>query len=550
MTVAIATSLLLGIGGLTWELSRQAEPTPIPTWTQVSTRPAFVVSARFSPDGRSIAYSAGGNDGRMAIFSFREGEAFPRFTEQKGKVLALDRGGEIYFSCQGQMANNPGAGIPSSLLRWKGAGTSPRVWIENIQDCDLGPDGQRLAVIRYSNSELISGAPIDATLESPPGHILTQSKLWMACPRWSPDGKAIAYIQHTGNTWVGQIVVIDLAGHIRMKSRTMDSVQSLAWSPDGQAIVFTTEHGYNQRSRIAVMDMVGRTREILATGQNLVLMDIDPKGRMLISSSSGTFLSKLEQGGKFKDLDLPFEQDYGTAISSDGSKAAFVAIESDQTRWIYIRDQATNNLIRLTPGDSALGFSTDNEWLLVNRSQVAHDQALSVSLVPTGSGNEIPLNVQGLIRCFSGTLSDPDHPIVEAIQPNGIFGWFLLDPRHPPRQIAKDVEFSAFSNVVATNSGLLWGYDLKRGLVQGSIAEKPWTPIGGALANRVPLGWDPLTGDILVVGQQQYMGQDYGYQPKGPLNVERMNPITHQIRPDRVLDFRPLNSVNYKFAGQ
>jgi serine/threonine protein kinase len=533
----IAASILVGLVWIGWRWM-PAPTTPVShqlTWTQVTPRPAMITSARFSPDGRSIAYSAAGSDGLMEIFTFGENELYPRPTGQNGKVLALDRGGEIYFSGQGQQAYNPGAGTVGSLLRWKGDGTNPRVWIENVQEGDLAPDGQRMAVIRYSDQGMTTASRTTVTLESPPGKILDRSNAWLACPRWSPDGKFIAYIQHLGLDWEGQIVVLDLEGHPRFRSATLDSLESIAWSPNGQEIIFTTDHGYRQHSTLAAMNLKGRTRELLSSGQDLFLMDIDPRGRLLISSSTRTDREMIEKNGLFTELDFPLPISSGSCLSPDGSKVAFMGIEPDMTTWIYIRDQETNRFTRLTPGGWPLAFTPDNAWLLVIKSQPRDRQKPSIALVPFGPGNEILLNVEGLRNYLPGALPDLDHPIVAATLPDGTSGWFLLDAKNPPKQFAKDVEQPIWCKMVAVNSGSLWGYDLKRGLVHGTSGNAPWESVGGDLADCVPVAFDPHAGEIIVARRQQYLDPEFKNLPMRTLKLERLNPKNLHIRPDRTL---------------
>jgi len=539
----ITLSCLLGLAGVGWGLLHQHAAPPPLIWTQITTRPGLITAARFSPDGLALAYSAAGSDGCNAIFTLGEGEPYPRATSQNGKVLALDRGGEIYFAGQGQQAINPGAGVSGILLRWKGEGTSPRLCIENIQEGDLGPDGQHLAVIRFQD-QMTSGSQTVATLECPPGKVLVQSKLWMTCLRWSPDGKSIAYIQHLGDDWSGQVVVVDLEGHQRFQSSKLDAVCSLAWAPDGENIVFTTGYGFGRPTTIAAIDLRGRTRELLSSGEDLFLMDIDPKGRMLLSSTRQISRSMIERDGQFVELILPFRGRF-SILSPDGTKASFLAIESDLATVIYIRDLVTKDLIRLTPGSLPLAFSPDNAWLLIDKSQDQNQKWRSLALVSLGSGGEVPLNVQGLLECSRGLLPDRDHPIVRARLLDGTFAWFLLDPQRPPKRIASTVDMPFWCEIVATDSTSLWGFDLKRGLVRGSLKDTPWTPIGGALADRVPLAWDPLTKELLVVRRQQYLETDPQNPPKGPFDIERMNPITLRIRPDRTLKFPSSDSTLY-----
>jgi dipeptidyl aminopeptidase/acylaminoacyl peptidase len=115
--------------------------------------------------------------------------------------------------------------------------------LAHVGDVQVSPDGKRVvftvrrAVMEDNKSEYLthihaSNADGSATVQ------LTQGDKSCDHPRWSPDGKTLAFLsarEGKKNIWLLPVA----GGEARSLTRSKSAVTSLKWSPDGKQIAFT-----------------------------------------------------------------------------------------------------------------------------------------------------------------------------------------------------------------------------------------------------------------------------------------------------------------------
>ena len=89
-------------------------------------------------------------------------------------------------------------------------------------------------------------------LEYPIGKVLYETSGWLQDPRFSPDGSAIAFIDHPGGGDAGAVAIVDRAGKKTELAAGFATVQGLAWRPGGREIFFTAARQGIQREVFAV----------------------------------------------------------------------------------------------------------------------------------------------------------------------------------------------------------------------------------------------------------------------------------------------------------
>jgi eukaryotic-like serine/threonine-protein kinase len=102
-------------------------------------------------------------------------------------------------------------------------------------------------------------------------------------PRWSPDGKQIAFFGHPpGEPW--QIYVVPAAGGSPEPIyRSEYNLADPNWSPDGKSLIFGENAKSNQGSAVYVLDMKTRTASKLQGSEGLFSPRWSPDGRYVVA---------------------------------------------------------------------------------------------------------------------------------------------------------------------------------------------------------------------------------------------------------------------------
>jgi Tol biopolymer transport system component len=371
----IAALTALALGGFL--LGRRYGTQPPPDFHRLTFRSGTILNARFSPDGQTVFYGARWNGTPVEIFAVR-GDS------PESRALGLGSADVLAVSRQGQLAISLRR-HPIGYLRDVGvlaqvpiAGGAPRELLEEVEAADWAPDGRSLAVIRSSGGK--------SRLEFPIGKVLYESAGWMASPRFSPRGEAIAIVDHPFlNDDRGSLMTVDVrTGARKTIGREWESVSGLAWSPDGRELWFAGEEGTNGRAiRAAKLD--GETRLIATSPGSMAVEDIAADGRVLITRQNqrAGIIAMTEPNAPPRDLSW---LDYSIVrdLSADGKTMAFS--ESGEAGGsifgVYVRALDGSPAVRLGDGTTE-GLSPDGKWVL---SIPRNRQPAQIVMLPTGAG--------------------------------------------------------------------------------------------------------------------------------------------------------------------
>ncbi|MBP7678680.1 MAG: serine/threonine-protein kinase, partial [Thermoanaerobaculia bacterium] len=147
LPAAVAALVLLGGAALAWRAGHAAGGPGVPAYKQLTFRRGLVLSARFSPDGKTIVYGAGWEGEPFRLYSMRTESPESRPLDlPPGDVLAVSSAGELAVSLDRRFIY--GFSARGTLARVPLGGGAPRKILTDVEDADFSPDGQELAVSR------------------------------------------------------------------------------------------------------------------------------------------------------------------------------------------------------------------------------------------------------------------------------------------------------------------------------------------------------------------------------------------------------------------
>jgi eukaryotic-like serine/threonine-protein kinase len=366
-----------------------------PAYHQLTFRHGGIRMARFASDGKTVIYSAAWEERPIAIYTTR-----PESPESRPFGL---EGAEVEsISPQGEMAvllhsHNTEPFINSgTLARVPLGGGAPREILEGVQWADWSPDGNNFVVVRDLEGQ--------NRLESPVGKVLYKTAGWISHPRFSPDGKWIAFINHPERRDdQGFISIVDMDGHEKNITEEWESAQGVAWSPSGQEVWFTSAKVGNDRFLNAVT-MAGAERMLAREPGTLTLQDVARDGRVLLTRDVQRVGMVGMGPGATKESDLSWlDWSAPTDLSADGRTLLF--LESGEgggeNYSAYIRTTDGAPAVRLGDG-AAYALSPDQKWVIAGQTR----SPLESTLLPTGAGESRKLTHAGVSLVRARWLPD------------------------------------------------------------------------------------------------------------------------------------------------
>jgi serine/threonine protein kinase/Tol biopolymer transport system component len=373
--LAIALAIL-ALAALAYVAGKQRGTQPPPSYKRLTFRSGTIFNARFSPDGETVFYGARWGGKPMSIFSVRADSPESRDLQMGADtdILAVSRTGQLAISLHRHVIGY--VRESGTLAQVPIAGGAPRAILDDVEFADWSPDG-RLAVVRT-----IAGR---CRLEFPIGTVLYDTVGWIGHPRFSPNGDAIAILEHPFlNDDRGTVVLVTIGGKThRALTKESQSVQGLAWMPDGKEIVFSAEDGTTARAVTAVT-LGGKQRLVAASAGPLWLHDVAPDGRALVSREI-VRAGIVGIQGNAPPVDLSwFDYSVVRDLSADGKTIVFS--ESGEAGGsifgVYLRGIDGSPAVRLGDGTSE-ALSPDGRWVL---SIPRNSKPAQITMLPTGTG--------------------------------------------------------------------------------------------------------------------------------------------------------------------
>jgi len=378
------------LGLLAWHATHRPSRA---TFQQLTFKHGRIASARFAPDAQTIVYSEARAGEPLEVWFKLTGSPESRALGYAGAdVLGISRPGEVLLSLRPRYVG--GERFSGTLARAPLAGdAAPREIVEDVEGADWDAEGARLAVV-YSRGQ---GTP--TRLDYPMGRTIYKTNGSIRCPRISPDGQSVVFLEDAAGLGVeGSVRLVDLSGSGKALTKVWRDAQGLTWSPRGDAIWFTAGDGDSHRV-LREVSVAGPQRVVAEVPGTLTVRDAARDGRVLVTQDDERISFFCAPPGEDHEVNLSWFDLSGVAdLSADGR----MVLSADRGG-VYTRGTDGSPAVRLgLPEGYGDALSPDLKWALCTTRTT--DQLV---LLPIGAGEPRPLPQYG-IASYAGALWFPD----------------------------------------------------------------------------------------------------------------------------------------------
>jgi hypothetical protein len=475
---AAALGLLLAALALGAAASRALWPAlPPPKFTQLTFRRGTVLSARLTPDGHTVVYSALWDGASPGVFS-------RRLDNPVSVSLGLPPATLLAVSSRGELAillappGERGVVWLGTLARVPLSGGPVRPLLDGVLDADWAPDGRDLALVRWQDGQF--------QLEYPMGRVLLRP-----CPptrvRVSPDGTRLALLDEDDG-----LLLIDRTG-AAARVRVARYRQRLAWSPRGDSVLVDAGETDLRRTLRRVTPR-GEVKEICALAGTMVVHDVSRDGRVLLHHGFERWDVRARVPGEPAEREASaFANSAVAGLAGDGSQVLL---------WHHGEGPPGVTLLQPTGGGPALrvgdghplGLSADARHVVLE--SVAGGEA-RVTLLPTGVGEARRLATGRLSRFGKAWRID-----------DGVVGLDAAEPGRPARSFLVTAQDGAPRPVTPEGSLVVPGA-LPGGLVLARAGDGSLATHTSAGGEGGPVGWrlpsDPFLEVVRVSGDGRFL---------------------------------------------
>ncbi len=381
--VVAALAVLLLACSITWVMARRGVKADV-KFRQLTFRRGHVASARFTPGGQDVVYTATWANGSRELFqaTLVSPESRPLGMKEVSLMAVSGRAELALLSYDGTM---PVQGGHLSRMPISGGAVVPIA--RQVMSADWAVDGNSVAVVRA-----VDGAN---QLEFPPGRVVYRTSAWLSNLRVAPDNRSLAFVEHpVRHDSAGSVALVDASGRLRSLTRRWSNIRGLAWHPTSQEIWFTAAAEGSYTKSLWSVTPSGKLRNVNRAPGDWRLEDISPDSRVLLLLEKYRLEVAASVASKQGDEDFSWlDQSRAQDISDDGTLVLFdESGEGTGGHFVtYLRRVSERITVRLGEG-RAMSLSPDGNVALV----IGCEDRKQLRLLPLGLGEPRDLPRTGL----------------------------------------------------------------------------------------------------------------------------------------------------------
>ncbi|MBL8111964.1 MAG: serine/threonine-protein kinase [Acidobacteria bacterium] len=486
----VAALLLLTAAGSAFLTKRLVRKEP-PVFRNISWAHGDVFSARLTPDGQNVVYSAAFDGRPLALYTARLDALEARVLDvPAGDVAGISQNGELAF-LEGRRNTGSWKRV-GTLMQVSLSGGSPRPVLGEVYAADIAPDGASFAVVRDAGP--------GQQLEYPVGTVLHRSTGWISHPRISKDGERVAFFDHdVDGDDLGSVSIANRKGPgtVQRLSPQLDYSQGLTWSPSGEE-VWATCYRVEEGAILQAFSPSRPPRVLLRIPSTARILDAGADGRILLTydDTHVELEGKLAGDGAIRSYSW-WRASFVTGISHDGTLFAGDGAMSLARggNVAFSRRAGGAPPVRLGDG-AAAGVSADASTVFL-----AAASRTRLTAVPTGPGEPREFDLGTAELSITGTRSlsattDGKLLAFTGRAKGGDLRGFLLDLESGA---SRPVTPEGIDEVLLSPDGQsIAGVARGKGIVVFPIAGGEGAPLAGTANGELPGAWDGSSRSLFV----------------------------------------------------
>jgi WD40 repeat protein len=492
-----------------WWARRDTEEVVEPQFHRLTFRRGEVRSARFSPDGETIVYSAAwdGQPSQIFVVSRRATEARP-LEIADSEVLSVSADAELAILLRRDRVSNLG-----TLARVPLAGGMPREMANDVMQADWAPDGQSMAIIRQQGKTV--------RVEYPIGTVRYETPHYVRDVRVAPDGKRLAILEPSQGEW--ELAIIDGGQPVTIARGWARGATGIAWSRDGREVWVSGTNSAASPPALYAVDVEHGTMRLVTRLTGAVRMfDLSQKGETLLSNGTWRAALMWKSGAAaapaaVNPATLPAAEAAAAPLPEPERDASWLdwSILNDlspdgrmilfsETREgggaksaVYLRRADAPAPVRLADGMGD-ALSPDAKWVL------AH-QGAKLVIVPTGTGEPREIKVDGSFESGAAWLPDSRRVIVGGAAGKGAYRLYVIDTLdETARPVSPEGIWSGGvrSFAVSPDARFVAGMNAEETIVlyplDGTAALPVPLQVPGVEKGEIPIQWSADGGSLFV----------------------------------------------------